>query len=62
MKWLLIVGLVVGTMAALVGRLVELAARVVEGEILAHQIDQLFGLPVRHWSYQQDVGEQTCSR
>jgi hypothetical protein len=27
----------------------------VEREILAHQLDQLFGLPVRHRSYQQSL-------
>jgi hypothetical protein len=62
MKRLLIVGLIVGTTAALAGRLAELAACVVEGEILAHQLDQLFGLPVHHQSYQQDVGKPIRSR
>jgi hypothetical protein len=55
-KGLLIVGFVVGAVAALMARLVELAARILEGEILAHRLDQLFGSPVRHRSYQRYFG------
>lgn len=60
-KGLLIIGLVVGAMGALVGGLAELTARMVEDEILAHRLDELFGWPVRPQTYERYFGKPSRS-